>query len=385
MIRRGGCGMIGAMAYRAPPPAPPPSPHAAELDAYEGQLRRRARRSKVIFGLVVGLMGVAGLGTCMGPIVVEVGQSAWRSQKTKLTKEEVARVDAQLAPIEAEAKKSQEAFDAIWPKLRSGAIGARKDLGRCTVDVPGPNIRRKEESTSLQDSAQGVGWTFVDLTPPTARSPIEGLRMPQGSIALNNTGTDRYTLSPRPLRTAPPDRAPTLDSTARGARAAELRAEASAPMRRDSHGAFLYQVKSFVAEREPVDVVVFLDFWADPRFSDARPTAEENLRAAPRGGRPTRLFDPGLAVARAFAWSPAKQEIVCASQALGQSSPDITFRSSDIAPLQQDLVLQLERELDRSFVAVGDAPPRIDVPPRAAEPTDAGAADAAPKKPARPR
>ena len=109
-----------------------------------------------------------------------------------------------------------------------------------------------------------------------------------------------------------------------------------------------------------IDVVVFVDLWDNPRFTNETPSSREDLERLERGALPSRSFHGGVAIARAFAWSAAKREIVCASQDVARNSSDITFRSSDISPLQQDLVLQLERSLQRSFVAVGDAPPRLD-------------------------
>ncbi len=362
------------MAYRDPAP-PPVSQESAELAAYEAQLRRSARRKKIVFGLVVGGMGVLGFGSCLGPVAVTVASEVWNGRKTKLTAAEAKEVKDRLDPLEADAKKSQAAFDALWPKLRAGEIGARRDLGACLADVPGPNIEHEDSSTSLQNSSEGEGWTFVDVSPSAAKSPLEGLKMPQGSMALNNTGTgDRFVFAGRPLRTASGAKAPTLDSTTTGLQVASWRAEAAEPIRHDAHASFLDRVKSFAGDGLPLDVVVFVDLWEDPKFSDApAPTPKDDLEALEKGSLPTRMFEGGLAIARAFAWDPQQQKIVCASQALAESSEDIRIRSDDIAPLRQDLVLQLEKSLVRSFVAVGDAPPRIARPAPRDEQADAGA------------
>lgn len=350
----------------------PVSPESAELAAYEEQLRRQAKRKQVVFGLVLGGLAVVGVGSCLGPVGVSIAQEAWRRRKTKLSSEEGARVNALLGPIEANAEKSQAAFEAIWPKIRGREIGARGDLGRCRVGVPGPRLRTKDDSRSLEDSAQAHGWTFIDLTPPDARSPIETLQMPKGSIALNNTGTgDRFVLPGRPLKTAPPDKAPTLTSTAMRARAAELRAESTDGIRAEQHEEFLERVERFADSAMGIDVVVFLDAWEDPRLSNevapAPTPPKDDLEAFARPApRPKQLFESGFAVARAIAWDPAKQEVACASQAMAFSSEHVTFRGRDVAPLQQDLVLELQAALQRSFVAVGEAPPKIERPPTSA-------------------
>jgi hypothetical protein len=247
--------------------------------------------------------------------------------------------------------------------------------------VPGPKIRHKDERVSIDDSSQGSSWTFVDLTPAPLRSPIATLSMPQGSVALNNTANgDRYVLPDRPLRTAPVDKAPTLDSTTIGLGVAKLREEAATPMRHDGHRGFVYHVETFAKDALPIDVVVFLDSWESPSLSDAPPPApKDDLEAFTQGSRPTKMFHSGFAIARAFAWSPTKQELLCSSAAFAENSPGISARSNDVAPLEQDLVLQLEKNLEQSFVAVGDAPPRIEPPPPApAEPSAAPAESAKP-------
>jgi hypothetical protein len=370
------------MAYREPaqPPARPESP---ELDDYERKLLRSARRKKILVSAVITTMAVLGLGTCLAPCATEIVGSAWRERTTKLTDAEAKQVRELLDPIEANTKKSPPAFDAIWRQLRAGELGPRRDLGACDAYVPGPHIKTKDDSTSLEDSSQGVGWTFIDLTPASARSPLASLPMPQGSMALNNAGTERHVFAAKPLRTAPGDKAPTLDSTTTGLDVAKWRAEAAAGIRHDDHAAFLERVKSFAGGALLVDVVVFVDLWENPKFSDAPPPKDET-EDFNRPSLPTRAFEGGFAIGRAFAWDPEKQRLVCASQALARNSPNITFRSRDLAPLQQDLVLQLERGLQRSFVAVGAAPPRLERPPPVApEPSDAGSPDAGPPK--RPR
>ena len=374
------------MAYREPAP-PTARPESPELDDYERKLLRSARRKKIIVSAIIATMAVLGLGSCLAPCATEIVGSALRNRTTKLTDAEAKQVRELLDPIEANTKKSQPAFDAIWPKLRAGELGPRRDLGACGTYVPGPHITTKDDSTSLKDSSQGVGWTFIDLTPAPARSPLADLPMPQGSMALNNAGTERHVFAAKPLRTAPGDKAPTLDSTTTGLGVARWRAEAAAGIRHDDHAAFLERVKSFADGALPVDVVVFVDLWENPRFSDAPPPPlpKDELEDFNRPSLPTRMFESGLAIARAFAWDSEKQRIVCASQALARSSPNVTFQSRDLAPLQQDLVLQLERGLQRSFVAAGAAPPRIERPPPVApEPSDAGSTTAgSPKRPRR--
>ena len=74
------------------------------------------------------------------------------------------------------------------------------------------------------------------------------------------------------------------------------------------------------------------------------------------------MFETGFAIAHAIAWNPEKQEVACAAQAVALSSEHITFKSNNLEPLQQDLVLELERALNRNFVAVGDAPPKLERP-----------------------
>jgi hypothetical protein len=370
-------------------PAPPNTPQVPpEVLEYEQQLIRRARRKKIIGGLVIGLLLTVGLGSCFGPIGVSIASDAWHSRKTKLTPDEQRRVAELLDPIEANARKSQAAFEAVWPRIRGSEIGARRDLGGCKVDVPGPTLRTKDASRSLADSSQASGWTFIDLTPPDRRSPIEHLKMPSGSIALGNyAGADRYELPPRPLKSAAPEKAPQLESTAIGPRAAELRAESAKGIRADSHAEYMRRVATFAEDGLGIDVVVFLDLWEDPKMTSEmapmppppRDDYEAFTRPAPK---PTRIFESGFAIAHAIAWNPEKQEVACASQALALSSEHITFKSNDLAPLQQDLVLELERALNRNFVAVGDAPPKLERPALTAAVEDAGAPDAgAPKKP----
>ena len=339
-VERLTCGMP----YREGAP-PPPDPVLRELDAYEQQLLRTGRRTRLVFALVVGGTALLGIGSCVGPPTYDATTTAWRQRKTKLTTQEASEIGAVLDAVEADAKKSQAAFDAVWPRLRDHELGPRRDLGTCRVTVPGPTIERKDSSTSLKDSSQSEYWTFVDLTRGSARSPLERLKMPG-----------------QPLRTAPGDNPPTLRSTTAALAVAEYRKRAAAPVQHDGHLELLRQVTSFAASIRTVDVVVFVDAWKNPKFSDETPSDRKDLAALERGALPTRTFEGGLAIARAFAWSAAKREIVCASQNVARNSSDITFRSSDISPLQQDLVLQLERSLHRSFVAVGDAPPRLDRP-----------------------
>lgn len=372
--------------YRQPvPPSTPPQVGQDVLD-YEQQLIRRARRKKIIGGAVITLLLTIGLGGCFGPIGCELAKDAWHSRKTKLTPEEQKRVAALLDPIEANAKKSQAAFDAVWPRIRGNAIGARHDLGPCRVNVPGPSLKTKDESRSLADSSQAYGWTFVDLTPADRRSPIETLKMPAGSIALGNyPGSDRFVLPDRPLRTAPPDRAPMLSSTAMGPKAAELRAESAKGIRADSHADYMRRVTAFAEDGLGIDVVVFLDMWIDPHMTSEVKQPELPKDDYETFAKPTpkasRIFDTGYAFAHAIAWSPEKQEIACASQALAMNSAHVTFRSNNLTPLQQDLVLELERALDRSFVAAGEGPPPpLDRPPVPAAAEDAGAPDAGPVK-----
>lgn len=373
--------------YRAPAPPPPRPQVGPEVDEYEGQLRRRAKRKKVIGGLVLGLLLAIGLGSCFGPIGYSIGSEAWRTRKTKLTAEEQKRVSELLDPMEANAKKSQAAFEAVWPRIRGSEIGARRDLGPCRVSVPGPTLRTKDASRSLADSSQAYGWTFIDLTP--GGGPLGKLKMPQGSIALNNTNpNDRYVLPEHPLKTAPADKAPILASTGEGPRAAELRQEAATGIRADGHKEYMRRVEAFAEDGLGIDVIVFVDLWEDPKLSSERapppPPPKDDYEAfAKPAPKPTVLFDAGYAIAHAVAWNPEKQEVACASQALALSSEHITFRSNDLAPLQQDLVLELERALQRNFVAVGDAPPKLERPPPST-PTDAGAPeDAGPPKKAK--
>ena len=363
-------------------PAPPNTPQLPQdvLD-YEKQLVRRAKRKKIIMGVLVALMLSIGLGGCFGPVGYELALDAWRSRKTKLTAEEQKRVAELLDPIEANAKKSQAAFEVVWPRIRNSEIGARRDLGRCQVDVPGPSLKTKDDSRSLADSAQAYGWTFVDLTPADHRSPIERLKMPAGSIALGNyPGSERYVMPDRPLKTAPPDKAPILASTAMGPKAAELRAESAKGIRADSHAEYMRRVRAFAEDGLGIDVVVFLDLWDDPKMTSEikqpeLPKDDYEAFAKPTP-KPTRIFETGIAIAHAIAWNPEKQEVACASQALALSSEHITFRSNNLTPLQQDLVLELERSLDRSFVAVGEAPPKLERPAPATSTEDAGAPDA---------
>jgi hypothetical protein len=363
----------GAMSYREPqrPQVPPEVAQAqAELVAMEAQMMKAARRKRTIFALAVTGVCVVCLGTCVGPLGYGIARDAWDDRKTKLTKDEQKQVETKLSAIEANVKKSQEAFEAAWPKIRSNEIGARADLGRCGVYVPGPSLETKDDSLSLGDSSASSGWTFVDLTPADKRSPIGTLKMPRGSIPTSNGyNSERFVLPPSPLRTAQPEKAPILDARGDADRAAELRKESLAPIRHDLHGDFLQRVDEFVNRTLPVEVIVFLDVWEDPGFTAevAKPEPKRNQRDEawgfqPKDALPVRVFKSGIAIARAFAWDPSKQTVACASQGLAINSEDITFRSSDISPLQQDLVLQLERRLQKSFVAVGTAPPKIERP-----------------------
>lgn len=255
------------MTYRAPTPPPTP-PENAEIAAYEAQLVRRVKRKRLITALVIGGLAIVGLGSCVGPLGVTLAQEAWSRRRTKLAPEEQRRVQNLLGPIEESAKKSQAAFEALWPKIRDSEIGARSDLGPCRVNVPGPRLRTKEESRSLEDSAEAYGWTFVDLTPSEARSPIALLKMPQGSIALNNTGTgERFSLGDKPLRLATPDRAPLLASTSDGERATALREESEQGLRADQRESYLSRVTSFADHAMPIDVIVFLDAWEEPKLT----------------------------------------------------------------------------------------------------------------------
>jgi hypothetical protein len=355
------------MAYRQSPPQQSSAEHA-ELDAYEAQLIRRSKRTKTFMAVFLTLLLIIGLGSCFGPIGAAIAEDAWDNRHVSLTAAEQKQVDDALGPVESSAKKSQAAFDAIWPKIKNREIGARKDLGRCTASVPGPVIENKESSRSLEDSAGAYGWTFIDVTPSDARSPIGTLKMPRGSFALNNTGYgDRYVLPPAQLKTASPEKAPILASTSTADRAASLREEVKT-VRAKSKNELLLRVNHFGDEGMGIDVVVFLDFWQDPKMTyEMAPTPpppkdddpEAWTRPTPR---PARLFDAGFAGAHAVAWDPSKQQVVCASQAVAMSSEHITFRSDQLEPLQQDLVLELERALQRAFVAAGDAPPELERP-----------------------
>lgn len=364
------------MSYREPRQQQS-SAELAELSAYEAQLIKRSKRTKVIMSTVLVLMLTVGLGSCLGPIAWTIGEEEWRNRKVALTTAEQKQVDDSLAPIQASTNKSQAAFAAIWPKIRNHEIGARKDLGRCTVNVPGPALRRKDEGRSLEDSRGAYGWTFIDVTPADSRSPIAALKMPRGSIALNNAGTgDLYVLPPVPLKTASADSVPILASTSLSEDVTRLREEART-LRANDHQNYLDRVRSFAADGMGIDVIVFLDFWQDPKMTSemapAPPPPKDDLEAFTRKTvRPARLFDPGFAVAHAVAWDPASQKVVCAAQAVAMSSEHITFRSNQLEPLQQDLVLELEHELQRSFVAVGDAPPKL-APPVPSNRQDGGA------------
>ena len=153
--------------------------------------------------------------------------------------------------------------------------------------MPGPDLRKKDESRSLTESSGAYGWTFIDVTPADARSPLATLKMPRGSIALSNSGYGApFVLPAARLNTAPPDRTPTLASTSLVERVTQLREEART-LRANDHKNYLERVNAFTEEGMGIDV---------------------------------------------------------------------------IERLQQDLVLELERELDRSFVAVGDAPPKLEPP-----------------------
>ena len=153
-----------------------------------------------------------------------------------------------------------------------------------------------------------------------------------------------------------------LRSTSAALNVEEYRKQAAAPVQHDRHAELLRDVKQFAARVRTIDVVVFVDLWDNPKFTNESTSDRKDLAALERGALPSRTFEGGVAIARAFAWSSAKREIVCASQNVARNSSDITFRSSDVGPLHQDLVLQLEKSLQRSFVPVGDAPPRLDRP-----------------------
>jgi len=359
-----------------------------ELDDYEAALRRRSRRGNIIKWSVFGVLLAVGLGSCFGPIVVGIGQEEWRNRKVPLASAEQKQVDDTLTTIEANARKSQSSFQDMWPKIKGREIGARKDLGRCTVQVPAPELRRKDEGRSLEDSSMAYGWTFIDVTPADAKSPINTLKMPRGSVALNNSGYgDRYVLPPVGLKTAPPDRVPTLSSTLLTERVKELREE-SKKLRASDQENYLDRVKAFGADGMGIDVIVFVDFWADPKMTNelapTPPPPADDLEAFNTPTKlPARLFDPGFAVAHAIAWDPSTQKVACAAQAVAKSSEHITFRSDQLEPLQQDLVLELERELGRQWVAAGDAPPTLEAPvltPRltTSPPTSASAAPTPP-------
>ncbi len=343
------------------------SAELAELSAYEAQLHRQTRRKKIVMWSVFGVLLTVGLGSCFGPIIGAIAEEEWRNRKVPLTSAEQKKVDDTLSTVEANAKKSQAAFAAIWPRIRDREIGARADLGRCNASVPGPDLRKKDQSRSLEESSGAYGWTFIDVTPAEARSPLATLKIPRGSLALNNSGYgDRFVLPPAPLRTAPSDRTPTLASMSLVDDVARLRAEAKA-LRAIDHKNYLERMNAFAADGMGIDVIVFVDFWADPKMTHEvappPPPPKDDLEAFTHPTpRPAMLFDPGFAVAHAVAWDPATQKVVCASQAVAMSSEHISYRSDQLEPLQQDLVLELERELGRSFVGVGDAPPKLEPP-----------------------
>ena len=351
------------MSYRDSPPQRG-SAELAELDAYEAQLRRSARRKKIVMWSVFGVMLTVGLGSCFGPLTIAIGQEAWRTRTVKLTRAEQNEVEDALAPLEANAKKSQVAFEALWPKIRNREIGAREDLGHCTVRVPGPDLEERDETRSLEDSAGASGWTFIDVTPKDARSPLATLNMPRGSLNLNNSGTgERFVMPAARLNIAPGDKAPTLASNSVLEDASRLR-EQGKTLHSDGHEEYLRRVHALADEGLGIDVIVFVDRWEDPKMTtEMAPTPDHDPDDfAHPTPRPARLFESGFAVAHAIAWDPDHQKIACAAQALGMSSEHITFRSDQLEPLQQDLVLELEHALQRSFVAVGDAPPALETP-----------------------
>lgn len=369
-----------------PPPGPPVNP---EFDEYEQRLKRSAKRKRIVIGLIIGSMLLFGVGTCFGPFVLAIGGAIYDGQKTKLTKDEAKHMSDVLDPAEAKAKKSQAAFEAAWPKIRSGEIGARRDLGGCKVDVPGPSIKSKSDdssSVSLGDSSDS-GWAFVDLAPPEAKSPLATLKMPSGSIRKNNVGTDTWQLPPQPLNLAAADKAPQLRSQHVLTQVDALRAEAKGGVERSNHKSFMFRVDDVPKYNFDIEVVVFVDDWVEPKFdSGVKPSTTDDLEALEKGIHPVRTFQSGYAIARAFAWDPDALAVVCASQAVAMNSDDITFRSDDYTPLEQDLVLQLEHMLERNFVAVGDAPPKLTRP--VFDDADAGApapVDAGAKKPKSPK
>lgn len=363
------------MPYRQPEP-PPVSPELAELDDYERELRRRDKRKRMVVAFVIGGMALVGTGSCVGPVAITIASDVWHARKTKLTSEEQQHVTALLDPIEQSARKSQAAFEAIWPKVRDSEVGARKDLGVCRVRVPGPRLKTKDESRALDDSANAYGWIYVDRTPPEQRSPIGALKMPRGSIALNNTGAgDRFVLPHSPLNIASPDKAPALQSTASGAHAAKLRAEAADGIRADSHRDYVRNVDAFASDALTVDVIVFLDAWKDPKMTNEMspepPPPKDDLDTFVHPARPrSQLFESGYAIAHAVAWDPTKQQVVCASQAIAVNSEHLNFKvtapADDLPALRQDLILELEAALQRSFVAAGDSPPKLERPARLA-------------------